>query len=482
LDLQPRFGGMPIRAAIAYLIAFSIAACVYLTVWSSAPVLQSDSGGYLNAAQDLADFHLDQLQSRPPGYPLLLLLTGSSVSPNRWLVIASLGLHFAGIWLLATLLCRAGLSERMLVLFCLILLLPPYVEAAGYVLSENLAEFMLIAAFASVAIWRETEKVVWMVIAGAALGYAALTRPTFQYLAFAFAGCLHMSAVLRLVHGKLPSLMRASAVLLVVSTTLIAAYASENYRRFGHFTASPILGFALSTKTAGVLERLPDEYAQVRAILIKARNEEAASGQFRPGTTSIFTARSELTRVTGLRGADLSSYLVKMNVALIQRAPLNFLDEVIHGFGVYWLPSAGDLANFHSRRAQLLWSLLHFVIIAGFVLTLLLLGGVGSLFVGMHAFVRSLRSLLTLDCIRRLSFQSFTYLVASCMVFYTAIVSSAIGVGDPRYRVPTDALIVFMLFIGVALWREIVSVGATLATTAPTLAIYQAPQSGSAAS
>jgi 4-amino-4-deoxy-L-arabinose transferase-like glycosyltransferase len=110
----------------------------------------------------------------------------------------------------------------MLVLFCLILLLPPYVEAAGYVLSENLAEFMLIAAFASVAIWRETEKVVWMVIAGAALGYAALTRPTFQYLAFAFAGCLHMSAVLRLVHGKLPSLMRASAILLVVSTTLIA--------------------------------------------------------------------------------------------------------------------------------------------------------------------------------------------------------------------------------------------------------------------
>ena len=101
--------GLPLRVAVMYVTLFVIAFWVYATLWPSAPITVSDTGSYLRAAQDLSDFRINELHDRAPGYPLLLLLTASSKSPNRALLFLSLSLHFASIWLLAGLLYRAGL-------------------------------------------------------------------------------------------------------------------------------------------------------------------------------------------------------------------------------------------------------------------------------------------------------------------------------------------------------------------------------------
>ena len=87
--------------------------------------MEPDSASYLRAAQDLADFHVDQLQERAPGYPLFLLLTESSGRLSRLLFFASLSLHFASIWLLGAVLYRFGLRRNFVILFGIILLLPP---------------------------------------------------------------------------------------------------------------------------------------------------------------------------------------------------------------------------------------------------------------------------------------------------------------------------------------------------------------------
>ena len=75
--------GLPIRTAVIYASLFAVAFCFYSALWSKAPITQPDSGSYLRAARDLSDFHIDRAQERTPGYPILLLLTGSSESPNR---------------------------------------------------------------------------------------------------------------------------------------------------------------------------------------------------------------------------------------------------------------------------------------------------------------------------------------------------------------------------------------------------------------
>src|SRR5688500_10245276 len=74
--------GLPVRTAIVYASLFVIALWIYSALWSRAPMMVPDSPGYLRTAQALADFHIDQLQDRAPGYPLLLALTGASRYPR----------------------------------------------------------------------------------------------------------------------------------------------------------------------------------------------------------------------------------------------------------------------------------------------------------------------------------------------------------------------------------------------------------------
>src|SRR6266581_4473039 len=115
--------GLPIPTAILYVLLFAIAFWVYTTLWRQAPVMTSDSGGYLAVASDLMDFRIDYLHNRTPGYPLLLLMTASSEVPQRVLFFVSLLLHFTSIWILASVLYSTGLQEAMVSLFGLLLLL-----------------------------------------------------------------------------------------------------------------------------------------------------------------------------------------------------------------------------------------------------------------------------------------------------------------------------------------------------------------------
>jgi len=89
--------GLPLSIAIIYAILFFIAFWFYSTSWPSAPIMEPDSSSYLKAAQDLSDFHIDQLQERAPGYPLFLLLTESSRSPSRLLFLGLLPIEWVKI-------------------------------------------------------------------------------------------------------------------------------------------------------------------------------------------------------------------------------------------------------------------------------------------------------------------------------------------------------------------------------------------------
>jgi hypothetical protein len=57
-------GGLPLWTAILYAALFSIAFCSYSLLWKKAPVMEPDSDSYLRVAQDLSDFHIDQLPLR----------------------------------------------------------------------------------------------------------------------------------------------------------------------------------------------------------------------------------------------------------------------------------------------------------------------------------------------------------------------------------------------------------------------------------
>ena len=449
--------GLPMPTAVLYTLLFAVAFWTYTTLWRQAPVITSDSGQYMAVATDLLDLRIDHLHTRTPGYPLLLVLTASREVPTRALFFLSLVLHFASIWVLASVLYTTGLTEKMLTLFGVILLLPPYVEHAAYVMTENLTAFTLAVGFGSLVWWLRHGKALGLGIAALALNYAAFTRPTYQVLALALTGSLWVITVL---WGWSPALrqqtLKASLVLLCSSVLLVGGYSYVNYTKFGYFGLSPDMPIALSTRTSRVLERLPEEYAPVREVLIRDRDAllVARGGEH---TGYDYLANPDLVRelidLTGLPRPQVAKYLLHMNLFLIRTAPLNYLYDVACALVSFWLPASTTLANLHSRFMQLLWSGIHFGLMGVFALTLLaFVGGLPHMLTYKRYAARhdgTLTQELTVSQV-----QSCVYILAGTIVLYTALISSFLHSGLPRFRVPTDGLIVLMAFLGIDVYRR----------------------------
>jgi hypothetical protein len=458
--------GLPIRTATTYVLLFVLAFGIYASLWPGAPVMEPDSHRYLSTARDLADLHLDELQLRAPGYPLLLVATGSSHTPNRTLFFLSLFLHFASIWLLASVLYSNGVKSGLLILFGLILLSPSFVEIAGYVLSENLAAATLVLGFVGLTFWSQGGKLVWIIISASAFGYAALTRPTYQLLAIGIAGYL---LIIRTLFNwslvKQRNLMIASVVLVCGSIFFLGGYSWINYRSVGYFGITPKLGLTLSQKTLRVIERLPEEYLVIKDVLVKARNARLTSDPSHTGFDYIWPIVPELKRITRLEYPELSAYMLRLNLILIQKAPLNYLQEVLWASVTYWFPSSGELANFNSRGFQLFLAVSHFCLMTAVAINLVLLVGAGIYVEVCRHFLIKVVGLPVVD-FSLIRFQWLIYGLASAIVLYTAVISCLVEIGNARFRVPTDALIVFMLFLGSQLWRRMVELARVFLTGA----------------
>src|SRR5262249_43634090 len=136
------------------------------------------------------------------------------------------------------------------------------------------------------------------------------------------------------------------------------------------------------------------------------------------------------------------------------------LQEVVWAFGSYWFPSA-SLANMNSRSVQLLWGLVQFLLIGGFFFNVLLLIG-AVIYIKMCTRVLPLKNPQPVSEMKSIRLQAFIYGLAATIVVYSVAITCLIQEGLPRYRVPTDALIVFMVFLGSQLWRRLVDLSRTI--------------------
>src|SRR5207249_4856811 len=152
-----------------------------------------------------------------------------------------------------------------------------------------------------------------------------------------------------------------------------------------------------------------------------------------------WAAEPELLKITGLQYPALSNYMLRLNLLLIQKAPLHYLQEVIETFATYWFPSSTPLANFDSRFVQLLWGLLNFGVMGGFAFSLIVLSG-ATIYVKVSGLSLAVDNTPPLNALGSLEFSGLIYGLAGTIVFYTAAISCLIEIGIPRYRVPNDSL------------------------------------------
>jgi hypothetical protein len=440
--------GLPRNLAFFFFALFLAALAIYGAAWRNRMVQTGDTRGYYEAAADWADASLDRLHDRTPGYPLLLLLTGASAHPTRRLFFVSLLLHLASVWMLAVTLHALGLGDRGLKLFGAILLLPPYVQSAAAVMTENLAQFFLVGGFAAMVRGLRDGGARWLWAASLAFAGAGFTRPAYQALAAAAAFVTLFPRWFR-HRSSWREVLRSGVTLVSVSVLLLGGFSAYNAARFGYFGLSPMAGLHLATRTVRIWERLPDEDHVAREILVRARDEEMlAPGSSHTGYQAIHEARPELVRALGKSDLDVLRYLARIHLRLILRAPLNYLSEVGRALGGnYWFPVSNRLANLNSSAVQLIWAALHFAIAGVFFASLVLVAG---------AVAERFRSGLLRQMPPQTMAQLQAYALAATIVFYTMALACALDIGDPRHRMPTDPLILLMSFLGPMLWRRMI--------------------------
>lgn len=449
LSASRQLAGLPFKTGLILLAFLTAAVILYAAAWSEAPVKARDSEGYLKVARDLLDFRLDELHLRTPGYGLLLALTGSAHEPGRALFFVGLAMHCAVIWLLAALLHMSGLQPRWVLLFGFILLLPPFVESAAYVLTENMTEFLLALGVGGVALGVCHRKLIWLCTGALALGVCGVTHPIYQ--AFPPVVAIVLLAAVRLapwVRLRFRAALRSSLVVLGGFGLIVGGTVFYNLVYFDYVGLTPFTGFTLTTKTAAFVERLPDEHAVAREALIAARNADlTAPGSTHTAASYIWRARDPLSRATGLEGVALSKYLVKINLLLIREAPLAYSHDVFVTTARLWAPSSGQgLASGGARLFQAAWAFLDLFITAVFATQVVLVLGASVLIYGRR-FVAGHPPGGGPE-LTKIKIRTLGYLLALAAVFYTVLICGLFGPGLPRYRAPLAPLILYLSFLG----------------------------------
>lgn len=431
--------GFADTGSLVCLVLIAAAAILYAHVYREAPFEAPDTSGYMAAARDLMDGSIDSLQDRTPGYPLILLATGSTSELTRSLFLTSLALHLLAVSLVLGILRSLGLRQSMLVVAAILALRPALTEPATWALSETTTEISVVLGVAALYVYWKRGIRSALIIAGLAFGYAALTRPS--YAPVGLAASLALGA-LSLASGPvgrpLRRILRQGAVLTGLPVAMTAGYALFNAVRFDYPGVSPILAASLSQRVTNLYEFLPD--SGVRAILLRWRAKAYVTGG--NPAWAFFPATEELERYTGKSRLELYQSMVPLVLRVIAKHPEAYFEAVVLDFAAFWFPrqSTGPPA---AKAAEYL---IHYATMGFFCLLLAVLVTFGFLsWAGRLRFERSPTVVLQV------------VVAAVAIVLSNAVLTCALNPGEPRYRSPTDLLILLAIFGGwlwLKEWRE----------------------------
>jgi hypothetical protein len=408
------------RPNIASIAAWAICAIavilIYSAIWRTAPFHGTDTADYIDSARDIAA-GIDKPEPRTPGFPLFLLLVGTGCA----YFVVSMALHLAAVGLLAWVLLSMQVSKRLVALFAAVAVLPPFMQKDAYLLTEGLAEFLMVAGLAG--LWLRRGSVVQAAWSGLAFALATITRPQNQLLPI-------LIAILMVMYFGWKLGRKYAVALLAPFVVLVGGLVLHNAVKFGYPSLTYLLGHHLGTKTVSLFDDIPDK--QVRDIMVSTRND--AYVHRNPYWTTWYT-RETLMKVKDMTPVQLAKYMQKIHMHLILTHPLAYVEEFLRTFARFWLPDApaqtnhGAILRLVSLGTQLalciaFWFI--FVFWAGLLL--------GRLVLPIPEWLPEVDV-------------RFLYTTAMLVIFYTAALGSALDIGEPRYRSAVDLVILFVIVV-----------------------------------
>ena len=409
-------------------------ALYFTTLWGTTPAYVSDTQAYQYLASRLAALQIDQLPYRTIGYPIILVLTGSTDHLTPMLYVVQLAFHLSVVWMIVALAQRFALPRVASLLLAVTLMSPPIMQKVTMGLTETSCEFFVVLTVLFFVRWAERRRASDAVLAGFAVAIAGLIRPTYQVFGLFMA----LAALIWLWRRAGPRKAMLSAVFLATGTMLLIGGVTVFYAfKFGYLGPSPMIGWHLTNKTSLFIEHLPDSEL-AKASLVEARNATFALDPKHQGADYVWPIMDELAAKLGMTRAQASSHMLLLNLRLIAARPGDYLASVFTAAAGYVLPSTSGIAD--DRGAPGLgFLLLHLASLFAFILQLFGMGGLSL----VRRLGVSVRGPFNRPAAR------VTWWFTLALVAYTAGVSVMTEIGDPRLRTPTDPLILLVAFGGI---------------------------------
>lgn len=407
------------------------------------PVSYPDTGTYLQAARDLVsgDFTLGQGR-RTPGYPLVVaafdghpgaivafqLLGGIMTSLLIYWVAASLS--GSRVWGAAAGAAHALNLQQL------------FLE--GALVTEATSALSVVAALALLMVvvnrvrHRQPSRVALLAL-GVVCTYSLFVRPQFI--------CLLVIAPLAVMYAaagwRWPrfSAMKPAALVLLPAVALLAGWGALQQAKTGYFTLSTQSGFGLVNHTTDYIELAPDEFAQVRQVLLQTRERRMAEvGHSR---NTIWYAWPEIRRVTGWSLPEASRQLQAMCRQMIVQYPGRYLASVASAWVDFWtVPFFWEPENVSPpalrHATEAVWWVQH---------KLLRLANL--------AFVLVVAAVLVWPALRRrVDWDTHLSAIAATVLMSSVIQALADQGASSRYHVPTQSLVVLVLLVVAARCRR----------------------------
>jgi hypothetical protein len=313
------------------------------------PVTYGDTPSYWRLAETVLHGFTGYDGTRTPGYPVFLALAGND--QRVWLAQLLLGfvttllIFFIG-WKLTDKAWFGG----MLGLAHTLNLGQLFFESN--LLTESLTTFLMILTMAGVVVWLLYPKYrrIWLAFLLGLISTATLlVRPLFIYLPFYLLLFLWVEPRLtatpgsrigegdtivenRSVHLSAPLFIGIAFLVPVV--LLLGGWVSFIHKNFGEWSFSTMTGYNLIQHTGNYFEYVPDEYASLRDVYLKYRDEHIAL--YGTQTNAIWDAIPEMSKISGYSFYALSRVLARISIDLILKHPLLYIKNAASGWWMFW--------------------------------------------------------------------------------------------------------------------------------------------------
>ncbi|MFV0311725.1 MAG: hypothetical protein ACK5KN_08765 [Dysgonomonas sp.] len=294
--------------------------------------LYPDSEDYRALAERILSFNLAGYEGeRPPGYPLLLCLSGLSGSIT---VILQLIMGVCTLVVAYKTLLLLNVEKRIalvVTLFGAVYLPSVFFEFAILTESFTLLVITLIfyVFFGIVGDKDSSSKsYLWLSLL---CGYLVLIKMFYIYLAIILFIMLLLDN-----YRSLKIITRKYALILLIPLLVFLGWSYVNKLNTGLFVSSTFYGFNIAQNCVWFADNTTEEYKEIGDVYVRYRYESPKDKEI---AMTIWEAYPELKARTGLSFPDLSKKMYDYSIATIKKNPGPYLEQVFISWRDFWKTS-----------------------------------------------------------------------------------------------------------------------------------------------